>query len=502
MKLTIIIKDQVNCIIQGLSPIDKDKLYKEFSIFIPTARFMPAYRLGTFDGRIHYFTLTNQTYINLLPRIFSLIDMDKYEVEYVYPENFIHDPDLGNEIDENFFHPLVWYKGHRLEGQPIKLEEHQVKIINTCIQNHRCLVSAATASGKTLISVALAKLCEPFGKIVLVVPSQDLCLQSADEFKLLGVDTGIVGCGLREFGHNVTVCTWQTINSMERRTKESKRKNIEKPLSKEELEKLTNGVVSLIFDETHQAKSFHIKEIITETFKNVPIRWGLTGTIPKEKSDFFCLLTAIGDKAVEVKSKELQEKGFMASCNIHCIRLKDNAVFMDYEDEVSYLSTNEKRLSYIAGLIDGIVTSGGNTLVLVNRISTGEILEKKLKAKGCDVVFLQGSVKLKKRKEEYKEVAEVDNKCIIATSQIAATGVNIPRLFNLVTLDFGKSFVRTLQSLGRVLRLAKDKTSANVFDISSILKYSRQHFNERIKYYEEEKHPYDIYEIDDWKNNS
>ena len=502
-KLIISYKDQINCMIQGLTPQDKDLLYKELSVFVPTARFQPTYKLGVWDGRIHYFTLTNQTYVNLLPRIFSLIDMDKYDdIEYFYPDGFVHDPNLGNDVTEDFFAPQVWYKGHRLEGQPILLEEHQIKVINTCIHNHRCLVDSCTSSGKTLMSAVLAKICIPFGRVILVVPSQDLCMQSADEFKLLGLDTGVVGCGLREFGHDITVCTWQTINSLERRTKESKKRNVEKPLTKEELEKLTNGVISLIFDEVHQAKSYHIGKIISETFKNVPIRWGLTGTIPKEKSDFFCLLTSLGDKAVEVKSHELQEKGFMAQCDIHCLRLKDDVVFMDYQDEVDYLSTNDKRLTYIAGLINSIVSSGGNTLVLINRIITGEVLERKLKAMNCDVVFLQGSVKLKKRKEQYKEINDVDNKCILATAQIASTGINIPRLFNLIILDFGKSFTRSIQSIGRVLRLAKDKDRANVFDISSMTKYSRQHFNERVKYYEDEQHPYDIYEIKDWKNNT
>jgi superfamily II DNA or RNA helicase len=261
---------------------------------------------------------------------------------------------------------------------------------------------------------------------------------------------------------------------------------------------IANGIVA---HNCHQSKSTEIQKVITETFKNVPIKWGLTGTIPKEKSEYYCLLTSLGDKAVSVKSHELQEKGFMASCNINCIRLMDDAVFMDYEDEVNYLSTDDKRLSYIATLIKNIADSG-NTLVLLNRIVTGEILERKLNNLGADVVFLQGSVSIKKRKEEYKEVNTVNNKCILATAQIAATGINIPRLFNLVILDFGKSFTRSIQSIGRVLRLAKDKTSANVFDISSILKYSRRHFNERIKYYDDEQHPYHIYKIDNWKNNS
>ena len=148
MKLTITYKDQVKCLINGLTPQDKDMLYKEFSVFIPSARFQSKYKLGVWDGKIHYFTLTNQTYVNLLPKIFEKLDMSKYEVEYVYPENFVHDPDLGNDIDEDFFAPQVWYKGHRLEGQPIKLEEHQIRIINTCINNHRCLIDSCTSSGK------------------------------------------------------------------------------------------------------------------------------------------------------------------------------------------------------------------------------------------------------------------------------------------------------------------------------------------------------------------
>lgn len=500
MKLTITYKDQIHCMINGLTSQDKDLLYKEFSVFIPTARYQSKYKLGVWDGKIHYFTLTNQTYINLLPIIFSKINMDKYEIEYVYPKYWLNDPDLGNNVDENFFAPQVWYKGHRLEGQPIKLEEHQIRIINTCIHNHRCIISAATSSGKTLISAALAKLCQPFGKVVLVVPSQDLCIQSADEFKLLGLDVGIVGCGLREFNHQIIVCTWQTINSLQRRSKGTKKVR-ENPLSAEELKTLQMGVVSLIFDEVHSAKSSEIQKVITDVFKDVPIKWGLTGTVPKEKSEYYCLLTSLGGTAVEVKSHELQEKGFMAKCNINCIRLVDYSVFMDWQNELDYLSTDDARLTYIANLIKGI-TDTGNTLVLLNRIITGEILERKLNDLGTDVVFLQGSVKLKDRKKEYKEINEVDNKCILATSQIASTGINIPRLFNLVILDFGKSFTRSIQSIGRVLRLAKDKDSANVFDISSILQYSRKHFNERIKYYEEEQHPYKIYKIDNWKNKS
>ena len=64
MKLTITYKDQVKCLINGLTPQDKDMLYKEFSVFIPSARFQSKYKLGVWDGKIHYFTLTNQHWVD------------------------------------------------------------------------------------------------------------------------------------------------------------------------------------------------------------------------------------------------------------------------------------------------------------------------------------------------------------------------------------------------------------------------------------------------------
>ena len=74
MKLTITYKDQVKCLVNGLTAQDKDMLYKEFSVFIPSARYQSKYKLGMWNGMVHYFTLTNQTYVNLLPKIFEKLD--------------------------------------------------------------------------------------------------------------------------------------------------------------------------------------------------------------------------------------------------------------------------------------------------------------------------------------------------------------------------------------------------------------------------------------------
>ena len=99
--------------------------------------------------------------------------------------------------------------------------------------------------------------------------------------------------------------------------------------------------------------------------------------------------------------------------------------------------------------------------------------------KNPDWVFISGEMKVKDRQAEYAEVSEMDNKVIVATYGVAAVGINIPRIFNLVLLEPGKSFVRVIQSIGRGIRKAEDKDYLNVVDITSNLKYSKTTFNKK-----------------------
>jgi len=492
MKLIINYRDWIHCQLIGLTPDDTSIIYKKMRIFNPAAKYMSLYKLGRWDGYINYFNVTGVTYVNILPEIFSYIDISKYEIEEQYSDNLIQDPDLGELIDSNYMSDLTWYEGHRLEGQSIKLEEHQVRCVNAMICQHRGLLEAATSAGKTLICGALCRKVKPFGKVVLIVDGKDLCFQTADELKKFGSDVGIVGCGLRDFGHDVTVCTWQTVNSISKKTKDS--------LTLNEIEELKKGVIAMIFDEAHRCKGNEVRKVAEQIFNNTPIRWGLTGTIPKQKIDYYNLAISIGPLLDEnVKAKELQDKGFLSNCQIRCIRLKDDYKFFTWDDEKEYLSSNVDRLSFMAELIKGIVTTQKNTLVLVDRIVTGETLESMLQNKGIDAIFLQGSVKSTKRFEEYKKFATEDNKCVIAIDKIASTGLNIPRLFNIVFIDYGKAFTKTIQSIGRGLRRASDKDFVTIYDISSTTHHSKKHFNDRIHFYEDAQYPYQIMNIDIWK---
>jgi superfamily II DNA or RNA helicase len=157
-------------------------------------------------------------------------------------------------------------------------------------------------------------------------------------------------------------------------------------------------------------------------------------------------------------------------------------------------------MSYISTLIKEIANTG-NTLVLVDRIECGEFLQTHLSGlfsvlkEEPDVAFISGRVKTKDRKTEYDEVKTATNKIIVATYGVAAVGINIPRIFNLVMLESGKSFTRVIQSIGRGIRKADDKDFVQIWDITASTKYAKRHLTERKKFYKDAKYPFEIQKV-------
>lgn len=145
----IILKDEVNCKIEGLEPNVRRKLMQTFKFEKPGARYMPAVRLGRWDGCVNFFHLGGSTYINLLPEIIPIIE------DYGY--QFLLD-DQRSAWPEMIFEPVTatenahikWPAGHRLEGQPIMLDEHQVMVCNAFLSNLHGISKASTGAGKCL----------------------------------------------------------------------------------------------------------------------------------------------------------------------------------------------------------------------------------------------------------------------------------------------------------------------------------------------------------------
>ena len=183
----------------------------------------------------------------------------------------------------------------------------------------------------------------------------------------------------------------------------------------------------------------------------------------------------------------------MSNCHVNICQMIDYVAHKDYQSELKYLVTDPDRIHYIATLLNNIKESG-NTLILVDRISAGEMLQELIP----NSVFVKGDVKLEDRKEAYSEINEATNHVVIATYGVASVGINIPRIFNLVLIEPGKSFVRVIQSIGRGVRKAKDKDFVQIWDITSTCKYAKRHLTQRKKFYKDAQYPFSLEKIE-WK---
>ena len=478
-KLTI--RDEVNIKLDGLSVETRRKIVNKLKFDLPYARHMPAYKLGRWDGTKTYFSIGGTGYLAHLDVILPIIESDGYDIEV---EDLRQHQDITfTPVTENYWADKgkTWPKGHPNAGDPIILRDYQYDVVNKFLENPQSLQEVATGAGKTITTATLSALCEPYGRTMVIVPNKSLVVQTEEDYRNLGLDVGVYFGDRKELNRTHTICTWQSLNVLDKKSYDTEALT---------LAEFAEGVNAIIIDEVHQAKAEVLTKLLTQNFKNCPIRWGLTGTVPKEAWEFQGILASIGPVINNVSAHDLQEKGVLAQLHINILQTNEVQVFRSFADEYAFLVTDDSRLTWIANKVKELSLTG-NTLVLINRIDTGKKLIERLP----EAVFVSGGMKLDDRKDEYDEIKTSDDKIIIATYGVAAVGINIPRIFNLVLLEPGKSFVRVIQSIGRGIRKAEDKDHVEIYDITSACKYSKRHLTERKKYYKEAKYPFTITKV-------
>ena len=472
----IIVKDEVNVKIEGLELAERKALMKMFEYEVPGARYLPAVRLGRWNGKVSYFSLAGSTYINLLEEILPVLDRAGYDIELDDTRDYTTTFEFA-EVSEATFAHKNWPKGHPKEGTPVELRDYQISIVNNFLKNPQSLQEIATGAGKTLMTAALSYSIEQYGRSIVIVPNKSLVTQTEADYINLGLDVGVYFGDRKEYNKTHTICTWQSLNNMLKKTK----------AGEADIMDFIEGVVCVMVDEVHMAKADALKTLLTGVFAKVPIRWGLTGTIPKAKFEAQSLFVSLGPVISKLSASELQDQGVLAQCHVNIVQLKDDVEFTNYQSELKHLLEDTNRLDAIAELILKIKESG-NVLVLVDRVNAGKEIISRLP----DSVFVSGATNMVDRKEEYDEIATSTNKIIVATYGVAAVGINIPRIFNLVLIEPGKSFVRVIQSIGRGIRKAEDKDFVQIWDITSSCKFAKRHLTQRKAFYKEANYPFDV----------
>ena len=106
-KAHIWVRDEVYMTIAGLEPSDVQFLWNKYGVPVDGYFFMPAYKLGRWDGKVSYFQLGGSTYINLLEEIIPFLAERGYDVDLEdlreYQTTFTF-----NTVDEHTFSHKTW----------------------------------------------------------------------------------------------------------------------------------------------------------------------------------------------------------------------------------------------------------------------------------------------------------------------------------------------------------------------------------------------------------
>jgi superfamily II DNA or RNA helicase len=319
----LIIKDEVNIKVEGLSVETRRKIVNKLKFDLPYARHMPAYKLGRWDGTKTYFGIGGTGYLAHLDVILPIVDEAGYEIDI---EDLRHHNKIEfAPITENYWadQGKTWPKGHPDAGKPIVLRDYQFDVVNKFLENTQSLQEVATGAGKTITTATLSHLCEPYGRTMVIVPNKSLVVQTEEDYKNLGLDVGVYFGDRKELNRTHTICTWQSLNVLDKKSYD------DNALS---LAEFTAGVSAIIIDEVHQAKAEVLTKLLTQNFNNCAIRWGLTGTIPKEAWEFQGILASIGPVINQVSAHDLQEKGVLAQLQINILQTNEVQAFRSFAD--------------------------------------------------------------------------------------------------------------------------------------------------------------------------
>lgn len=499
MKWTLTHNDRILSLTEA-TEMEMEQLKISFTREVANAKWDPRVKKGWWDGKISYFKSNRYLPSGLWNEVVDLSRTYNFELEIEGIERkFDRDIDmeeLQNWVDEKW------------ANAKMKPRDYQVSTVFNLIKHQNCLAELATSAGKTLITyMTIAYLLETqkSRKILMIVPTVDLVVQGTEDFYeynaescqlKLDIQQIFAGSVIRQ-GSNIVIGTYQSLVKKD----------------KEYFDQFDTVVV----DETHKAKSASIKTIL-EKCEGAGRKFGLSGTIPKPGTlDRLTLMAYTGPVITSIRADYLMEQGHITPCEVYVIEMdyakqevKDGfkELFQRTEEdrkrllnlEQQYAIQSEVRLDFIT---DMILKNTKNSLVLFYRIEYGNKIYEKLRQKTDRKIFyIDGGTDKDLREHQKEHLEEGEGKIMIASYGTFSTGINVKNIHTIYLTESFKSEVIIRQSIGRGLRLHKDKKKLVIIDFVDDYRsgkhknYLYKHSIVRQEIYAEQNFPYSVRQAD------
>lgn len=406
-------------------------------------------------------------------------------IKEVYPDEELHiDSNVSDVIKPTLADADVY------DELTLPLRDYQLAACKKAIQFGRGILKMGTGAGKTLtICSLLSSMFKSKGdtfKCLLVVPDLGLVNQTFNDFSEYDAPfkyTKWSGKNKPDFTANVIIANLGILQSQFK--------------DNDWLEK----VDALVIDECHKVKKSNKVSKMVQQIRTAH-KFGLTGTMPDGKVDEWNIIGKIGSIIYEKDSFQLRTEKHLTPANATIIEAEflNSPAYktgadakLNYRLELDFIYDNAFRNNVISQICANF---NNNTLVLVNHLIHGETLYDLMSTlTDKQVYFVKGELEIEER-ENIKRIMEVESNVVcIAMSSIFSTGVNIKNIHMIVFAAGGKSSIRTIQTIGRGLRLHDSKDNLKIIDIADQLKYGKKHVARRKEIYEQERIPYKIVQV-------
>ena len=457
------------------------ELSEFFTFEVPNAKFMPSVRNRLWDGKIRLFSPgTGKIYYGLLPYVKEFLKKQGYKVTY---DTDFSERNLDKSITTKFVRSL--------QKKKFKARDYQIDAIHTILESHRGLILSPTGSGKSFIIYALTRFYVKKlenQKVLIVVPTTNLVEQMYGDFADYGWFPDehchkLYAGSDKNTSKEVVISTWQSIYKLDKN--------------------YFSQFGAVFVDECHLAKAKSLTGIMTKLHE-CKYRIGTTGTLDGSEIHQLVLEGLFATYKEVTTTSQLVKDKHLSKLHIKCLVLqhpKEQRRSRTYQEEMEYLATNRKRNLFISKLA---ATLDGNTLILAQYIEKQLVPLCLIIKELCEdrtVHIIYGATPTEERERARELVEKEKNAIIVASYGVFSMGINIKRLHNIIFASPYKSQIKVLQSIGRGLRLAEDKTECNLFDIADDMSYNKnrnftlKHLEERVKIYSKQEFDYEIVPI-------